>query len=102
MLTSNKENQSAYEFVRVEDLVPDDHLLRKIDRFIDLSFITEKVSPYYCHDNGRPSIDPIVLFKMIFVGYLLLQMYILLLVTYMILLPTLIDWKCRPKSLIFK
>lgn len=70
MLTSNKENQSSYEFVRIEDLVPQDHLLRKLDKYIDLTFIEKKVAPYYCHDNGRPSIDPTVLFKMIFIGYL--------------------------------
>ena len=70
MFTSNDEHQSTYEFVRIEDLVPKDHLLRKLDKFIDFSFIPEKVAPYYCHDNGRPSIDPLVLFKMIFIGYL--------------------------------
>jgi transposase len=53
-----------------QELVPEDHLLRKINRHIDFSFIHEKVRPYYCEDNGRPPIDPVVLFKMIFIGYL--------------------------------
>ena len=70
MLTSNDQNQSSYEFVCIEDLVPEDHLLRKIDKYIDFSFIRDKVQSYYCTDNGRPSIDPVVLFKMIFLGYL--------------------------------
>jgi transposase len=70
MLRSSKDKQSSYEFVCIEDFVPEDHLLRKINRFIDFSFITEKVKPYYCEDNGRPSVDPIVLFKMMFIGYL--------------------------------
>jgi transposase len=70
MLRSNKDKQSSYEFVCIEDYVPEDHLLRKIDRFIDFSFITEKVKPYYCENNGRPSIDPIIQFKMMFIGYL--------------------------------
>lgn len=70
MLRSSKDKQSSYEFVCIEDSIPEDHLLRKIDRFIDFSFITEKVKPYYCEDNGRPSVDPIVLFKMMFIGYL--------------------------------
>lgn len=69
MLSSNKEKQTSYEFVCIEDLVPQDHLLRKIDRYIDFSFITEKVRPYYCENNGRPSIDPVVLFKMMLIGY---------------------------------
>jgi transposase len=45
-------------------------LLRKINRHIDFSFIHEKVRPYYCEDTGRPPIDPVVPFKMIFIGYL--------------------------------
>jgi transposase len=70
MLTNSKEHQNEVEFVCLEDLVPEDHLLRKIDKFIDFSFIIDKVAPYYCENNGRPSINPIVLFKMMFIGYL--------------------------------
>lgn len=70
MFHSNKDNQSEFEFVCIEELVPNDHLLRKIDKYIDFSFILDEVRPYYCDDNGRPSLDPIVLFKMIFLGYL--------------------------------
>jgi transposase len=58
------------EFVSIEELVPKDHLLRKIDRVIDFEFIREKVKGLYCADNGRPAIDPVVLFKMLFLGYL--------------------------------
>ncbi|WP_139070854.1 transposase, partial [Paenibacillus sp. KS1] len=43
--------------------------LRKVDKYIDFSFIDKKVRPLYCADNGRPAIDPVVLFKMIFLGY---------------------------------
>lgn len=70
MLTSNKEKQVMYELVCIEELVPQDHLLRKIDKYIDFSFIREKTRIYYCENNGRPSIDPVVLFKMLFIGYL--------------------------------
>lgn len=70
MLRSQNEKQATYEFVNIEDLLPQNHLLRKIDKHIDFSFILEKVRPLYCEDNGRPSIDPLVLFKMIFLGYL--------------------------------
>lgn len=58
------------EFVSIESLVPKDHLLRKIDQHIDFSFIYEKVEKFYCKDNGRPSVDPVVFFKMLFIGYL--------------------------------
>lgn len=70
MLRSNKDKQVMYEMVNIEELVPQDHLLRDIDKYIDFSFILEKVRPYYCENNGRPSIDPIVLFKMMFIGIL--------------------------------
>jgi transposase len=70
MLRSNPNVQNAYEFVCLEDLVPQDHLLRKIQTYIDFSFILDKVRPFYCEDNGRPSIDPLMLFKMMLIGYL--------------------------------
>jgi transposase len=70
MLRSNPHVQNTYEFVCIEELVPEDHLLRKIHKYIDFSFILEKVRPYYSEDNGRPSIDPVMLFKMMFIGYL--------------------------------
>lgn len=70
MLRSNPNVQNSYEFVCLEELVPQNHLLRKIHKHIDFSFILEKVKPYYCEDNGRPSVDPIMLFKMMFIGYL--------------------------------
>lgn len=69
MLRSNRDKQQSYEFVSIEDLVPADHMLRKIDKYIDFSFIDEKVRHLYSQDNGRPAIDPLVLFKMIFLGY---------------------------------
>jgi transposase len=69
MIRENKK-QSELEFVSIDSLVPEDHLLRKIDKTIDFGFITEKVKHLYCPDNGRPSVDPVILFKMLFIGYL--------------------------------
>ena len=48
--------------------VPDNHLLRKIDRFVDLSGLTAHLEPYYS-DVGRPSIDPELMIRMLIVGY---------------------------------
>jgi len=62
--------QSAMEFLSIEELVPGDHLLRKIDRHMDFGFVRERLYPMYCPDNGRPAVDPLVLFKMLFIGYL--------------------------------
>ncbi len=67
MITINKNNQSEILFMTMEDIVPKDSLYRKIDKYIDLTFIYEKVKHLYCEDNGRPSIDPVVLFKIVFI-----------------------------------
>jgi transposase len=53
----------------IDDLVPKDHLLRRIDQAIDFSFIYDFVKDLYCDDNGRPSIDPVVLFKIVLIQY---------------------------------
>lgn len=50
------------EFVSIEELVRKDHLLRKIDKVINFGIIRDRVKDLYCADNGRPAIDPVVLF----------------------------------------
>ena len=45
--------------VCIEDLVPQDHLLRKIENAIDFGFIYDEVKELYRQDNGRPDIDPL-------------------------------------------
>ena len=57
MLEKNVNNRLLVEIVSLEDLVPEDHLLRKIDAAVDFSKIYEFVEDLYCEDNGRPSID---------------------------------------------
>ena len=70
MLKTPSPQQTALEMVTLESLVPADHLLRKIDAVIDFSFIHERVSDLYCADNGRPALDPTLMFKALFIGYL--------------------------------
>jgi transposase len=70
MINEINSTQQKLEMVYIENLVPKDHILRKIDRYVSFSFIRELTKELYCHDNGRPGIDPIVLFKMLFIGYL--------------------------------
>jgi transposase len=53
----------------LDDLVPKKHLLRRIAETIDFSFVYQLSRPYYSH-TGQPSIDPVVLFKTLLVGYL--------------------------------
>ena len=54
----------------LERHIPDDHLVRKVDRFVDLSEVRAHLSPYYS-DVGRPSIDPELMMRMLIVGYCL-------------------------------
>ena len=70
MLTRREEQQIKLHTVTIEELVPQEHFLRKLDKLIDFSFIYEEVSHLYSRNNGRPSIDPVVLVKYILIGYL--------------------------------
>ncbi|WP_019961579.1 IS1182 family transposase, partial [Woodsholea maritima] len=70
MLKKPSPQQTAFELVSLESLVPSDHLLRKIDAVIDFSFIHDRVAGLYCPDNGRPPLDPTLMFKALFIGYL--------------------------------
>ena len=70
MIKRKTEQQGMMELVYIEQLVPKEHLLRKIDKTIDFRFIYDKVKDRYCPDDDMPAVDPIVLFKMLFIGYL--------------------------------
>jgi len=54
----------------LDELVPQDHLLRKIDTFLDLSDLHEHLAPYYSH-TVRPSVDPDLMIRMLIIGYCL-------------------------------
>ena len=56
--------------VCIDELVPQNHLLRKIDRVINWSFIYDLVKEKYSPDFGRPSIDPVILIKIVLIQYL--------------------------------
>ena len=70
MLKDHPPIQSSYEFVSLEDLVPQDHLVRKIDQAVDFSFIHDLVADLYCSNNGRPAFDPTKMFKLLLIGYI--------------------------------
>ena len=61
------QNVRFYDFC-LEHYIPDDHLLRQIDQLLDFDAIREHLKPYYSH-TGRPSIDPELMMRMLFVGY---------------------------------
>ena len=70
MLRKEKEERYQAEVICMDELVPGDHLLRKIDKVVDFSHIYEIVEDLYCHDNGRPGTDPVVLIKMVLIQHL--------------------------------
>jgi transposase len=56
--------------IDIDSLVPADHLLRKIEKVMDYEWLYERLDPYYCHNNGRPGTDPVVLIKMVLIQHL--------------------------------
>ena len=65
-----KDARNEAIIVDLEALVPQDHLLRKIEKVMDYEWLYERLDPYYCHDNGRPGTDPVVLIKMVLIQHL--------------------------------
>src|SRR5882762_1169678 len=61
------QGQLFYEFC-LGDAVPEDHLVRKIDAALDLSWLRSELAPHYS-SMGRPSIDPELMIRMLVVGY---------------------------------
>lgn len=68
MSVKQKESKLFYNF-SLSGRIPKDHFLRKIDEAVDFNFIHDLARPYYSH-TGQPGIDPVVLFKMMLIGYL--------------------------------
>jgi len=62
-------NQRIYYNINLDSLVPENHLLKRLDKLVSFDFVRNITKDYYSH-TGKPSIDPIVLVKMILVGYL--------------------------------
>ncbi len=67
MLKIKEYEQSEMILYTMEDLVPEESLFRKIDKYIDFTFIYEEVKDLYCTTNGRNCVDPVVLFKLVFI-----------------------------------
>ena len=70
MMTERQGYQIKMHCLTIEDLVPDDHLLRKVEGIVKWNFIYETVRELYNGTIGRPSIDPVVLVKYLLVGFL--------------------------------
>jgi transposase len=63
------ENRKTIQMISIEDLVPENHILRDIDKAIDFKFIYDEVKDMYSSETGRPSVDPVVLFKIVLIQY---------------------------------
>lgn len=70
MLEKKPKDMSQLEMISIEEFVPKDHLLRKINKAVDFDKIYDFVEELYCLDNGRPGVDLVVLFKMVLIQHL--------------------------------
>ena len=66
MGSKDKPQDGFFCAFNLDEIVPQDHLLRDIDRVLDLSNLREHLAPYYSH-TGRPSIDPELMIRMLLV-----------------------------------
>jgi len=73
MLGRKERRQGELFFVAgsMEGLIPEDYILKKVDRVLDVGWLREEVRELYCEDNGRPSIDPESALRLMLAGFLL-------------------------------
>ncbi len=69
MMGQHSRSEALFYYFRLEDQIPENHLLRLIDRYVSFEFVRAKLKDSYS-DGGRPSIDPELLLRMLLVGYL--------------------------------
>lgn len=69
MMGQDESRQAQFMYVCLDEYVPEDHLLRKIKKTVNFSFVYDKVRSLYS-PIGRRSVDPVLLVKMLLVGYL--------------------------------
>ena len=69
MMSRSKERQAEVITTSLEQLIPQDHFLRNLKEAVSFEFIYDIMAPLYS-DRGRPSIDPVILIKMLLIGYL--------------------------------
>lgn len=69
MMTRSKGRECKTMLINIDDLVPREHFLRKLDKAVSFDFVYEIMDPLYSK-RGRPSVDPVLLIKMLLIGYL--------------------------------
>ena len=68
---TRREQMDLFVAGSLDRLIPEDHVLMRVDRVLDLSWLREEVADCYCADNGRPGIDPEVALRLMLAGLLL-------------------------------
>ncbi len=53
----------------LSSLIPDDHILKQVDKVLDMSWLRDEVKDLYCSDNGRPGIDPEAAVRLMLAGF---------------------------------
>jgi transposase len=69
MMGEQPRTEPLFYYFRLEDQIPEHHLLKRLDRYVDFSFVRERLHDAYS-PMGRPAIDPEILLRMLLVGYL--------------------------------
>ena len=70
MMGEHDRSEALFYYFRLEDQVPESHLLRLIEKHVSFAFVREKLKDSYS-ETGRPSIDPELLLRILLIGYLL-------------------------------
>lgn len=67
--TQHRSERTLFVAGSLDDLIPDDHILKRVDRVLDLKWLRKEVSEYYCEANGRPGIDPEAAVRLMLAGF---------------------------------
>ena len=70
MENKQQDNRRKAMVVDIDMLVPKNHLLRKVEKVMDYDWLHERLAPFYSKNVGRPSVDPVVLIKMVLIQHL--------------------------------
>ena len=65
----NRQQEELFIATSLRDMIPEDHILKRVDAILDLSWFHDEVREYYCQENGRPSIDPESALRLMLAGF---------------------------------
>lgn len=65
----NRDQMTLFIPGSIDQIIPDDHILKRVDRVLDFSWLIDEVRDSYCEDNGRPAIDPEAALRLMLAGF---------------------------------